>query len=288
MTFIQSKFGLEWSQYTRGNWRYCFYVNYLSNLYLEGNRTTPANIETSCNLILKEKRETVLHRLIKQAPMEDKVHRRHPKGTGSISLGLSSLHSGSLQIMSSRELLAVSQPAPNWISPLDSLFSCRQCTAAYCADSPWEMAGPPQNLWLQIVGWNNCQRGAAWSLHGPSKQRKNGKGTTATCHGGNPLASCWAAALLLLLGQIQQQEKPRPSCSPRRNDCMRTLPADIRQTLSHRGLLQPESRAFQEAPFQLFWTLLTAPPPALPAPFEHQGMSWGNKRTWTSIAFIGA
>lgn len=119
--------------------------------------------------------------------------------------------------MSSRELLAVSQPAPNWISPLDSLFSYRQLTAAYCADSPWEMAGPPQTLWLQIVGWNNCQRGDAWSLHGPPKQRKNGKCT-----------SCWAAALLLLLGQIQQQETSRPGHSPSHNDCTRTLPADIK------------------------------------------------------------
>lgn len=164
--------------------------------------------------------------------------------------------------MSSRELLAVSQPAPNCVSPLDSLFSCRQRTAAYCADAPWEMAGPPQNLWLQMVGWNNCQAGDAWSFHAPSpKPRKNGKSTTATCcGGGNPLDSCWAAALLLLLGRLQQQEKPRPSHSPRHNDCTHILPADIKaDRLSATGdpCSQKAERSWRHLFSQLFWTLST-------------------------------
>lgn len=54
-------------------------------------------------------------------------------------------------------------------------------------------------------------------LYTAPKQRKNGKCT-----------SCWAAALLLLLGQIQQQETSRSGRSPSHNDCTRTLPADTK------------------------------------------------------------
>ena len=71
------------------------------------------------------------------------------------------------------------------------------------------MAGSPQNTSPQIVGWSNCQWGGACSLHGPQKERKNGKCITAASAQGTEHYSYWVAALLWLLGKIWQDKEPR-------------------------------------------------------------------------------
>ena len=71
------------------------------------------------------------------------------------------------------------------------------------------MAGSPQNTSPQIVGWSNCQWGGACSLHGPQKERKNGKCVTAASAQGTEHYSYWVAALLWLLGKIWQDREPR-------------------------------------------------------------------------------
>lgn len=122
----------------------------------------------------------------------------------------------------------------------------------------------------------------------PRSRGKNGKCTTATCRGRNPLdfllGCCptfapWAnpAAGETKARPFAQAQwlHPYPPC--RYKGRLSATEDTCSQKAEH-----PWRCLFSSSePFQ-------PPPPALPATFEHQGTSWGNTRTCTSIALFVA
>lgn len=112
-----------------------------------------------------------------------------------------------------------------------------------------------------------------WSLHAspPPKQRTNGKWERATCSGGSSHYCSWAAALLLLLGQIVQEEKSRSGSLHWCNSCACVLPVDVKsdskstEDISNQNVMHSRKYFFSfSEPFQ-------PPPPALPTTFKHKG-----------------
>ena len=105
----------------------------------------------------------------------------------------------------------------------------------------------------------------------PRKQRTNGKCERATCSGGSSHYSSWAAALVLLLGQIQQQEKPRSVSWHWRSSCACVLRADVKsdsestEDISNRNVMHSRKCFFS------FSEPFLPPPPALPTTFKHKG-----------------
>lgn len=90
-------------------------------------------------------------------------------------LDLYSLHSGSFPNNEFNRVLGSFTASSQLNVPTCTLFATDHAQLRSVQIRPDIMAGPLQNTWPQIVGWNSRQWGDAWSLHGPQKERKYGK-----------------------------------------------------------------------------------------------------------------